>query len=478
MIISQDRALIKRLIKKYAGKSSTEAMLAFVADNNGMLPVCKLIVRKNTEDDREAMGWVDEQCYNSQVDVRDFLYVVNQILSLLQPGLDNDEYYTILDLEAGASKEEIKEAFRKLSRRYHPDTALEEELNAPERFLEINKAYHALLSGEIEEQKISRPQASNSHWKTESLRPQGAVAKKKNIILLATLTLLMIVVSIFAARGYQKKAMISGLQRHHVAFVPPVFKSEKFEENVLEIKEVESAESIILAKKVESEVQVILERDSEPEVELKAEVEIVAETQEAKIILPDVSVPKKEKVKDKTQLSVKPAVPELPKVNPVPEPLPITIVQKDALRKESSPQSVTLAPQVEEIVTPSLKEIQAETQKRIESFLAAYISSYEHKDLLSFTRFFDLNAIENGKPLGAILPTYTELFQEAETISLGVSILKWQQRQHDIFLDGRFTIFITYKNANKVQGAGEISFLLADKRKQFSIKELTYHFDK
>ena len=473
MIISQDKALITRLIKKYAGKSSTEAMLAFVADNNGMLAVCRLIVRKNTENDREAMGWIDEQCYNSQVDVRDFLYVVNQILSLLQPEQDNDEYYTVLDLEAGASKEEIKEAFRKLSRRYHPDTAHEEELNAPERFLEINKAYHALLSGEIEEQRVTQPRASNNHWKTEDLRPKVAVAKKKNIILLAALTLLMIVVSIFAARGYQKKAMISGLQRNHVAFVPPALtNTEKTEENTIEMQEVEPAEAIVLVEKVEPEEQITPEPEPEPEPEL------VAETPEAEIILLTLSVSKKEKLKDTTLLAVKEVKLKSPKIISVPAPSPVKNVQKDALQKEQKPQPFTLSPQVEEIVTPSPEEIQAETQKRIESFLDTYISSYERKDLLSFTRFFDLNATENGKPLGEILPTYTELFQTAETISLTVSILKWQQRQTNIFLDGRFTIHITYKNSKKVEGTGEISFLLADKRKQFSIKELTYHFDK
>jgi len=473
MIISQDKALITRLIEKYTGKSSIEVMLAFVADNNGMLAVCRLIARKNTEDDREAMGWVDEQCYNSQVDVRDFLYVVNQILSLLQPGLDNDEYYAVLDLEVGASEEEIKEAFRKLSRRYHPDTASAEELNAPERFLEINKAYHFLLSGEIEEQRITQPRASNNHWKTEDLRPKMAVAKKKNIILLATLTLVMIIVSIFAARDFQKKAMISGLQRNHVAFVPSASNVEKIEEKASEeIPKVDPAESIILVEKVEPEEQVTPEPEPEPEPEP------VAETPKAEIILPELSVSKKEKPKDKTPLAVKEVKLKSPKVISAPAPPPIKTVQKEAPQKEINPQSVTLAPQVEEIVTASPEEIQAETQKRIESFLAAYISSYERKDLLSFTRFFGLNATENGKPLGEILPTYTELFQTAETISLTVSILKWQQRQKQIFLDGRFTIHITYKNSNKVEGVGEIGFLLADKRKQFSIKELTYHFDK
>jgi len=46
-----------------------------------------------------------------------------------------------------------------------------------------------------------------------------------------------------------------------------------------------------------------------------------------------------------------------------------------------------------------------------------------------------------------------------------------------IRIEGRFTITIQYKNDEKVQGAGMISFLLLDTERQFFIKEVTYQFD-
>lgn len=50
------------------------------------------------------------------------------------------DYYTILGLEKGASKEEVKKAFRKLAAKYHPDKQTGDE----EKFKEISEAYAVL----------------------------------------------------------------------------------------------------------------------------------------------------------------------------------------------------------------------------------------------------------------------------------------------------------------------------------------------
>ena len=57
--------------------------------------------------------------------------------------MSNRDYYEVLGLGKGASDDEIKAAFRKLARVYHPDVSKEE--NAEEKFKEINEAYGCLL---------------------------------------------------------------------------------------------------------------------------------------------------------------------------------------------------------------------------------------------------------------------------------------------------------------------------------------------
>ncbi len=53
------------------------------------------------------------------------------------------DYYKLLGISKGASKEEIKRAFRKMARKYHPDVNPDEPKSG-EKFKEINEAYSLL----------------------------------------------------------------------------------------------------------------------------------------------------------------------------------------------------------------------------------------------------------------------------------------------------------------------------------------------
>src|SRR6476660_6134337 len=59
------------------------------------------------------------------------------------------DYYKTLGVDKKASQEDIKKAYRKLARQYHPDT--NKDAGAEERFKEISEAYDAL--GDPEKRK-------------------------------------------------------------------------------------------------------------------------------------------------------------------------------------------------------------------------------------------------------------------------------------------------------------------------------------
>ncbi|WGV25550.1 molecular chaperone DnaJ [Halotia branconii] len=59
------------------------------------------------------------------------------------------DYYEILGVSRDADKEEIKQAYRRLARKYHPD--VNKEPGAEERFKEINRAYEILSESDTRE---------------------------------------------------------------------------------------------------------------------------------------------------------------------------------------------------------------------------------------------------------------------------------------------------------------------------------------
>lgn len=52
------------------------------------------------------------------------------------------DYYEVLEVSRSASKDELKKAYRRLARQYHPD--VNKEVDAAEKFKEINEAYEVL----------------------------------------------------------------------------------------------------------------------------------------------------------------------------------------------------------------------------------------------------------------------------------------------------------------------------------------------
>ena len=75
------------------------------------------------------------------------------------------DYYKILGVARGASDEEIKKAYRRLARKYHPDVS--KEANAKEKFQEVAEAYETLKDKE----KRAGYDSLGSHRPGQDFRP-------------------------------------------------------------------------------------------------------------------------------------------------------------------------------------------------------------------------------------------------------------------------------------------------------------------
>jgi curved DNA-binding protein CbpA len=79
---------------------------------------------------------------------------------------ENQEYYKILELEEGATPEEIKKARDKLTLKWHPDkfkqgkSPAKTEEEATEMIQRINRAFEILYNGEIKESSLDSKEVS------------------------------------------------------------------------------------------------------------------------------------------------------------------------------------------------------------------------------------------------------------------------------------------------------------------------------
>ncbi len=80
--------------------------------------------------------------------------------------MDFKDYYQILSVARDASADDIKKAFRKLARKYHPDVS--KEADAEKRMKEVNEAY-AMLSDP--EKRVAYDQLGQNYQAGQDFRP-------------------------------------------------------------------------------------------------------------------------------------------------------------------------------------------------------------------------------------------------------------------------------------------------------------------
>jgi curved DNA-binding protein CbpA len=92
----------------------------------------------------------------------------------------HEKHYRILDLDIGASREDVKKSFRELSHIWHPDNHMGKPSNvqnrASEKFMEISNAYQVLKDylceeesrKKVEQDRRDREEKEQEYWKEQA----------------------------------------------------------------------------------------------------------------------------------------------------------------------------------------------------------------------------------------------------------------------------------------------------------------------
>lgn len=87
--------------------------------------------------------------------------------------MTNEECFTILGISSRATEEDVKRAFRVLSKKYHPD--ISDLPDANERFVRVKLAYEHLLS----RASRTKPNATSGAYKIYRILENGNLKKTR-----------------------------------------------------------------------------------------------------------------------------------------------------------------------------------------------------------------------------------------------------------------------------------------------------------
>lgn len=512
---SEQRQQIRGLVKKYSD-NGTESLIAYVAGTNGMLAACQALLHSLDAEGSTGNEWLQRECSEKNVTFHAFLREVTKIVDLFQPSRDAEDHHATLGVSADAGPDEIKQAYRALSLRYHPDTASPPYRNNPEKFIAINKAYHALLSVDTNSEKNEYIH-QEKQWRKKKERTVSPDQAKRVFTWTLALLIVLAVISIIASMNYKKRAMLAGLQESRGAFIPPAKKEtvistgkEDKAENqpterpalamdttktphqkhvakietkpevdpvgvqLKELPQKDSGKAIAVPVNTDKEKRPVKQPDEVRPNRTKEKIDAVAVAATEKNDHPAATL-KHQSIFREQAGSIKPDVVFNSKL---PIPAANNIDGKEEREVQLTHATVTeVAPlSADPVQADKHKHEKSDMQTRVDRFFTNYIKAYEQRNLILFSRFFESDAEENGKPFTAILATYLDLFAATKQIALQVEQRNWHLVDGKVAVDGRFKVYLEYLDGRTINGSGPIGFVLADNDGELLVKKMEYVF--
>lgn len=210
---SDTKQHISRLVKEFSGRNTTESLIGFVAETTGMIKASKSFLEDFESGDAGLKKWLEQECSSHGIDSWLFLRELSTIIALFQPEQGGEDHYAVLGIPVDATQEEIKHAYRKLSLKYHPDTAGPGQIGNTEKFIKIHQAYHALI-GVKQDVKVTKGSNKENHWRTTKKGTTTVSSKQRKSFSLWILGCIIVLLgfSVFATLSHKKQVMLAGLQ--------------------------------------------------------------------------------------------------------------------------------------------------------------------------------------------------------------------------------------------------------------------------
>ena len=207
MISHHDKNNIAKLIKEVAHGASLDSLILLFADHHDMAASCEKLLSDLENCILNTVQWLENECLINHIDQHQLLNTLSPVFTLYSLNSYQDPY-NVLGLKPGADPEEIKDAYRKLSRQYHPDLTTEKKETATKKFISIVNAYTKLTNAGKSKPFPSHPTVSvpKKHSNRPSFDKKRAVS---TVFMLSILCMILLFISFLAHSIYKNNSLLS-----------------------------------------------------------------------------------------------------------------------------------------------------------------------------------------------------------------------------------------------------------------------------
>jgi hypothetical protein len=476
MSVSPSR-LAQQLVNAFAAVESTEGLIIFVAGADHMLEFCQELLELYDRNGHPPLLQEVNSLCRAQAILPAVLFAeLRKVLLALNRFHDaGRDHYAILGLPPGASREEVKKAYRNLSKQYHPDR-LGEQGDQAQRFMEIAGAYHAIMTAVPGQQP-----ANQGPWRRRLLHVPGRPSQRPGVFFLgiAAMVCLLIGASVYLAARYDSY-MISR-----------------------QLRTGDMATRTTGARDKPAQTDTILQRPPEQHPPSRNEDEVAAEPPGVEPIkAPLVNLQTVGPQQRSSPLNTPVAFFEpilrddICQGGPSPslylQPQKPTMVggenSAEPMEQESRPmlkqkhtQPVRATPAKTTVSSDSSRARPAPASPPLPtgdgiSLINQYRTYYTRRELPAFLTLFSEQARENGHPLASMTAQYRSLFAHTRAIDLQIVNMKWEELPDGLQATGSFSSSYTYTDGRIRGHRGEITFRLIRENGMLKIGGLEYSF--